>query len=182
MASYRKRQGKWQAQVRLAGKPAISKTFPTKELARAWAAQQETILLSEGILPDKEKSNIKLNALFERYLHEVTPRKKGHETPFLHSCTYSPQTKTNGLGAQQKILVDCLKTLIIEDNEVELSALKKSCVKVDMKDRSFNDALKGLIKRGLIYQRNNWVHIKPVRNWRIFGPSAVDETLRNVVS
>jgi hypothetical protein len=28
MASYRKRQGKWQAQVRLAGKPAISKTFP----------------------------------------------------------------------------------------------------------------------------------------------------------
>ena len=40
MASYRKRQGKWQAQVRLAGKPAISKTFPTKELARAWAAQQ----------------------------------------------------------------------------------------------------------------------------------------------
>ena len=77
MASYRKRQGKWQAQVRLAGKPAISKTFPTKELARAWAAQQETILLSEGILPDKEKSNIKLNALFERYLHEVTPRKKG---------------------------------------------------------------------------------------------------------
>jgi integrase len=77
MASYRKRQGKWQAQVRLAGKPAISKTFPTKELARAWAAKQETILLSEGVLPDKEQANTKLNALFERYLHEVTPRKKG---------------------------------------------------------------------------------------------------------
>ena len=35
MASYRKRQGKWQAQVRLAGKPAISKTFPTRDISKA---------------------------------------------------------------------------------------------------------------------------------------------------
>jgi len=107
---------------------------------------------------------------------------QGHETPFLQSCTYSPQTKTNGLGAQQKTLLDCLKALISENKEVEISDLKNSCTNVGMKDRSYNDALKGLIKRGLIYQRDNWVHIKPPKEWPLFGPSTKDETLRNVVS
>jgi len=78
MPTYRKRLGKWQVQVRLAGKPAISKTFPTKELARAWAIQQERLLLSGGILPDKKTNSITLAQLFKRYRDEVTPHKKGH--------------------------------------------------------------------------------------------------------
>ena len=78
MPTYRKRLGKWQVQVRLAGKPAISKTFPTKELARAWAIQQERLLLSGGILPDKITNSTTLGQLFKRYRDEVTPRKKGH--------------------------------------------------------------------------------------------------------
>jgi len=78
MPTYRKRLGKWQVQVRLAGKQAISKTFPTKELARAWAVQQERILLSGGILPDKKINSTSIAQLFKRYRDEVTPRKKGH--------------------------------------------------------------------------------------------------------
>jgi len=38
--------GKWQVQIRIKDKLAISKTFPTKELARAWAITKERQLLS----------------------------------------------------------------------------------------------------------------------------------------
>ena len=41
MPSIRKRNAKWQAQVRLAGCPPLSKSFDEKRDARLWAAEQE---------------------------------------------------------------------------------------------------------------------------------------------
>ena len=35
--------GNWNAQVRVKGKPAQSKTFPTEEAAQHWAKQQEAL-------------------------------------------------------------------------------------------------------------------------------------------
>ena len=35
--------GNWNAQVRVKGKPAQSKTFPTEEAAQQWARQQEAL-------------------------------------------------------------------------------------------------------------------------------------------
>jgi len=75
MASFRKRLGKWQVQVRIRGKAAISKTFPTKEIARAWAIEQERQILSNGYLA-KETRGIALRELFDRYRTTVTPKKK----------------------------------------------------------------------------------------------------------
>ncbi|SVE06075.1 uncharacterized protein METZ01_LOCUS458929 [marine metagenome] len=37
MASIRKRNGRYQAQIRLPGKPALSKTFSYKQDAQRWA-------------------------------------------------------------------------------------------------------------------------------------------------
>ena len=39
MATFRKLpSGNWQALIRLSGQPTKAKTFPTKDLAKAWAA------------------------------------------------------------------------------------------------------------------------------------------------
>ena len=76
MATYRKRLGKWQVQVRIKDKPAISKTFPTKELARAWAIKKERHLLSTDSIEHPAPS-ASLKEIFLRYRDEITPYKNG---------------------------------------------------------------------------------------------------------
>jgi len=66
MATFRKRSGKWQVQIRIQGKVSLIKTFPTKELARAWAIHTERQVSSEGFLPSQSPS-IRLRDLFTRY-------------------------------------------------------------------------------------------------------------------
>ena len=75
MATYRRRLGKWQVQVRIKDKPAISKTFPTKELARAWAITKERQLLSNHST-DHYATPVPLRDILQRYKDEVTPCKK----------------------------------------------------------------------------------------------------------
>jgi hypothetical protein len=43
MATIRKRDGKFQVQVRRTGQPHISKTFHLREDARAWGRQMELV-------------------------------------------------------------------------------------------------------------------------------------------
>ncbi|MBN7775942.1 tyrosine-type recombinase/integrase [Nitratireductor aquimarinus] len=77
MASIRKRNGKWQAQVRRKGNRAKSKTFATKREALAWTRKIELELESAPeTVPDHVVFPF-LHELLDRYLREVTPRKRG---------------------------------------------------------------------------------------------------------
>ncbi|MDR8388042.1 site-specific integrase [Pseudomonas sp. JL2] len=86
--------GNWNAQVRLKGKPAQSKTFPTQALAQAWADQLEavtkehqthtlytlgmtyceTLLKGKGSYDHAIKIVDQLYAAFPQSIHDITPQ------------------------------------------------------------------------------------------------------------
>jgi integrase len=78
MATIRKRGSSWQAQVRREGSPPVSKSFPTKAAASAWAraleAQIDTADLSPSI---RDLRTMTVADLLKRYEEEVTPSKRG---------------------------------------------------------------------------------------------------------
>ena len=75
MASIRKRQGKYQVQVRIQGQ-SISKTFCYLKDAQRWGAFYENKLnLGEEL--DTLDKQLSLADLIHRYLKEITPTKKG---------------------------------------------------------------------------------------------------------
>ena len=80
MASITKRQNKWQVRIRLFNYPTITKTFNKKSHALAWARETE-IQIEKGLLTkgyDKAEDN--LIAVLERYLSEITPNKRSHDS------------------------------------------------------------------------------------------------------
>lgn len=81
MATIRRRNGKWQAQVRRKGFPEVSKTFSLKTDALEWAREQER-QADKGELgkPSLNLSQIMLSELVERYLQTVVPIKKSAKT------------------------------------------------------------------------------------------------------
>ena len=78
MASIRKRNGLWQAQVRSRKLGSTSKSFHKKSDAVAWAKIQEAAMQT-GAWKPKGKSYSTLGDLMQKYLDEVTPHKKGAE-------------------------------------------------------------------------------------------------------
>lgn len=83
MATIRKRNGKYQVQVRRNGLLVASKTFHTRLDAREWARQTE-VRIDKGELEPK-KSELKkftLADIVSRYLAEVVPQKKQSVEPF----------------------------------------------------------------------------------------------------
>lgn len=75
MATFRKRNDKWQARVQRAGQSSIAKTFNTKADAIKWARNVES-QLDLGILAPKQTMP-RMMSVLARYLEEVTPTKKG---------------------------------------------------------------------------------------------------------
>lgn len=68
----------WQAQVRRKGYPTQTCTFETKREAEAWIASTETDM-RKGVFVDRsEAERTTLGELLERYLNEVTPKKRGY--------------------------------------------------------------------------------------------------------
>jgi hypothetical protein len=66
MASFRKREGKWQVQIRRRGQPPLSKTFRRRSDAEFWARQIESEL-EGGIYTDYTAAErTLLSELFER--------------------------------------------------------------------------------------------------------------------
>ena len=78
MASFRKRNGLWQVQVRSIHAGATSKSFHRKSDAERWAIQQEA-LMQTGQWAKNEPSDYSLKEMMKRYLAEVTPTKKGKD-------------------------------------------------------------------------------------------------------
>lgn len=77
MATFRKRNGKWQVQVRRAGQPPISKTFLTKADGNQWAREKETEAdRLELSINSEALRNTTLKELVERYVKEITPQKR----------------------------------------------------------------------------------------------------------
>jgi len=75
MATFRKRNDKWQARVQRSGQSSIAKSFNTKADALKWARNVES-QLDLGILAPKQTMP-RLMPVVERYVEEVTPTKKG---------------------------------------------------------------------------------------------------------
>ena len=80
MASFRKRQGRWQVQIRRQGHAPVSQTFSTRSEAREWAVKQEGALipLAQGASQTSLR-RILLADVMQRYAAEVSPRKKGSD-------------------------------------------------------------------------------------------------------
>ena len=74
MASIRKRNNKWQVQVRRKNYPLITQTFQSKQLALRWARKEES-KFDEGYLEVFNKDCTLLD-LIHRYIKEVLPKKK----------------------------------------------------------------------------------------------------------
>ena len=78
MASIRKRNSLWQAQVRSRSLGSVSKSFHNKSDAVAWARIQET-MMQTGEWKPKDKRYSTIGDLIQKYLQKVTPQKKGAE-------------------------------------------------------------------------------------------------------
>ena len=76
MGSIRKRNGKYQAQVRRAGASPLSKTFTIKKDAQVWIRGIEA-RIDVGDTSIKVPRTTTLGELLERYSKQVTPNKKG---------------------------------------------------------------------------------------------------------
>lgn len=81
MATIRKRGSSWQAQVRREGYPPLSKTFPSKADAAAWARDQERAI-DRAELPNTVRAikGMTVGDLLRRYSEAVTPTKRGAES------------------------------------------------------------------------------------------------------
>ena len=79
MATYRKRNGKWQAIVRHKGIGTRARSFHTKQAAIKWAISEER-KLTEGVMGVLKPSDATLGQLLQRYVAEVLPAKRGAAT------------------------------------------------------------------------------------------------------
>lgn len=78
MATFRKRRGKWQVQVRREGQPALSRTFVYRKDAQAWArdieAKQERGFTA---VDNRSLRSSTVDDLLERYVRTITITKRG---------------------------------------------------------------------------------------------------------
>lgn len=84
MASIRKRQNKWQVQVRRQGMATKTKSFLRKDDAIRWARQQELNFDKGLVEPISELATQPFKALLEKYENEITPQKKSKESEKAH--------------------------------------------------------------------------------------------------
>jgi integrase len=77
MATFRKRNNKWQARVQTKRGPTQARTFNSLVDAKRWALKIETNY-DAGIFYI-EPQPITLGDAFKRYFHNITPRKKWHK-------------------------------------------------------------------------------------------------------
>lgn len=77
MASIRKRNGSWVADIRRKGHKSISKSFPTKTLATEWARKIEREMDANDYRDGRSLSSITLGAVIDDYIQEV-----GENRPF----------------------------------------------------------------------------------------------------
>jgi hypothetical protein len=84
MATITKRGSGWFAQVRRKGYPAQYKTFRLKTEAQAWARKHEgAVDAGASLHGGSSLKGTTLRALLDRYMEEVTPKKRSAESEIL---------------------------------------------------------------------------------------------------
>lgn len=78
MATFRKRNNRWQVQVRSRQHGSISKSFFKKADAQVWAIEQER-LMQIGEWHKDHQPNVSIFDLLTKYQKEVTPTKRAHQ-------------------------------------------------------------------------------------------------------
>ena len=81
MASIRKKNGRWQTQVRSRLHGSISKTFHKKADAKYWPKEQEVLMQSDQ-WQKPGLCNLTIGDLIEEFAKRVTPQKRGKDTEF----------------------------------------------------------------------------------------------------
>ena len=139
MATIRKRNGRWQAQIRKSGKRAISRTFTLKQDALFWAREQERVLeLQTDVLQKKTLLKKTLADLLHDYEVEVGQRLKSHHV----EVHYFNQLRRTQFA---QLTLDRLKPLDIQRwvNERSSSHRASSTVRLlGVLSRAFNHAIK----------------------------------------
>lgn len=80
MAQIRKRgPSQYQARLRLTGHPEVTRTFPSRQAAIAWASDRERLLLQGLGAAMRGADQLTLYEALERYAMEVTPSKRGQQ-------------------------------------------------------------------------------------------------------
>ena len=79
MATIRKRDDKYQVQIRRIGQAPVTRSFEQRKDAHLWARQMEIRADRHDLPPDQKPLERTLGDLVERYRDTVTPRKKGRE-------------------------------------------------------------------------------------------------------
>ena len=77
MASFRKRKGGWNVQVRRCGYPHLSKTFTIKTDAQAWARDAELRLERDELFIPAKPDLSTLGEILSRYIRDITSKKRG---------------------------------------------------------------------------------------------------------
>ena len=100
MATFRNRDGKWQARVRRQGYAAITKSFITLQDAEKWARSIEVDLDKNSYNNTNLAEQTTFKELIQRYMHEVTPSMRGkHEDLIrLKAIARRPISQTNMLA------------------------------------------------------------------------------------
>ena len=139
MATIRKRNGRWQAQIRKSGTKAISRTFTLRQDALFWTREQERVLeLQTDVLEKKKLLKKTLADLLHDYEVEVGQRLKSHHVE-LH---YFNQLRRTQFA---QLTLDRLKPADIQRWVNERSASHKASSTVRLLgvlSRAFNHAIK----------------------------------------
>ena len=132
MASIRKRNGLWQAQVRSKYSGSTSKSFHRKTDAERWATAQEALMQS-GQWQEKMPSHFTIGSMLKRYLETVTPIKRGkaQETRRLHRLLREARLMSISLDQA------------------------KPCVFADFRDRRIHDGVRAC-QYDLVLMRHAW--------------------------
>ena len=108
MATFRNRDGKWQARVRRHGYAAITKSFITLQDAEKWARSVEVDLDKNSYSNTNLAEKTTFKELIERYMHEVTPsmRSEGEDLIRLKAMARRPICQTNMLALTPSKIAD----------------------------------------------------------------------------
>lgn len=94
MASIRKREGSWVAEIRRTGHKSVSKSFPTKSLASEWARKLESEMDASQYRDSRSLNSITFGDLIDRYTEEI-----GAVRPFGKNKTAVLKAVKAALGA-----------------------------------------------------------------------------------
>jgi integrase len=106
MATFRNRNGKWQARVQTKGHAALSKTFINKVDAERWAKQIEVEMQKGSYTNLVLAERTTFAEVIERYIVEVLPTMRGGKADFirLKALAKRPIAKLNMVGLTSQMI------------------------------------------------------------------------------